>query len=83
MWGSAYFLKIGMDDGGGGGGGLLSLRTVYIYLFPFISKCRLKGGWLGRRGHDTEQTQARDFWLRGYKKIMLCMCLVNKGKIYF
>ena len=49
-------------------GGLLSLRTVYIYLFPFISKCRLKGGWLGRRDHDTEQTQARDFWLRGYKK---------------
>ena len=63
--------------------GLLSLRTVDIYLFPVISECRLKGVWLGRRDHDTEQTQARDFWLRGYKKIMLCMCLVNKGKIYF
>ena len=24
--------------------------------------------WLGRRDHDTEQTQARDFWLRGYKE---------------
>ena len=64
--------------------GLLSLRTVYIYLFPLISECRLKGVWLGRRDHDhTEQTQARDFWFRGYKKIMLCMCLVNKGKNYF
>ena len=48
--------------------GLLSLRTVDIYLFPVISECRLKGVWLGRRDHDTEQTQARDFWLRGYKK---------------
>ena len=62
---------------------LLSLRTVDIYLFPVISECRLKGVWLGRRDHDTEQTQARDFWLRGYKKIMLCMCLVNKGKSIF
>ena len=64
--------------------GLLSLRTVYIYLFPIISEGRLKGVWLGRRDHDTEQPQAGDFWLRGYKKkFLLCMCLVNKGKIYF
>ena len=37
-------------------------------IFPVISECRLKDVWLGRRDHDTEQTQARDFWLRGYKK---------------
>ena len=64
--------------------GLLSLRTADIYLFPVISECRLKGVWLGRRDHDTEQTQARDFWLLCYIiKIMLCMCLVKKGKSIF